>query len=275
MDVRATTEDQMTGTDELLVEARGHLAILTLNRPEKGNALNESLLDSLADALAGLATEESLRCVILKGSGDRFSVGMDLSAMMELTPDQNQQLIGAGGPLRRAIAEIEDFPYPVIAMITGYAAGAACELAISCDLRVGCGLTRMGMPPARLGIVYPPEGIERFVLTVGLPVTRRLFLTARYFEASELYAMGMLDFLCGDELEGFTVELAGEVSALAPLAMRGHKRALRAVARSVAPRMDDSERAEIDELMIHAMSSEDASEGLAAFIAKRQSRFKG
>jgi enoyl-CoA hydratase/carnithine racemase len=264
----------MSGTDELLVEHRGHLAILTMNRPERANALTAGLLDLLADTLASLAADDGVRCVILQGADEKaFSVGMDLTAMVGAPAEDNLRLIGAGGPLRRAIAAVEDFPYPVIAMIRGYAAGAACELAISCDIRVGSGLTRMGMPPAKLGIVYPPEGLQRFIQTLGLAVTRRLFYTARYFEAGELYTMGMLDFLCGDEISGFTIELAEELAELAPLSMKGHKHTLRAIARSIAPELDDVQRAEIDEIMMQAMTSDDSLEGLASFLEKRQSRF--
>lgn len=261
--------------NELIVERQDPIAVVTLNRPDSGNALTEGLLNDLQRALAELASSE-VRCVLIKGAGEKnFSVGMDLTAMSQQTAPENQRLIGPGGPLRLAIAEIEDFPYPVIAMVRGYAAGAACELAVSCDLRVGCAQTLMGMPPAKLGIVYPPEGLERFVQTLGLATARRLFLTARYFQGDELYAMGLLDFLCGEELEGFTMELAREIVRLAPLSMRGHKRALTEIARSIAPRIDDEQREALNELGKTAMNSTDAAEGLSAFLDKRKSTFRG
>jgi len=261
---------------ELLVEERDGFAVLTLNRPERRNALTASVLGLLAIELDRLAEEGATRCVIISGTGDyAFSVGMDLTAMAMATPEENQRLIGPGGPLRRAIASIEEFPYPVIAMVRGYAAGAGCELATACDLRVGCGQVLMGMPPAKLGILYPPEGIERFVRTYGLATARKLFYTARYFETEELYVMGILDFVCGEEIEGFTRELAREIASMAPLSMKGHKAALREVAGEIAAGAEAPERAAINEMVSRAMRSEDASEGLKAFLDKRPPRFKG
>jgi enoyl-CoA hydratase/carnithine racemase len=264
----------LSGNEELLMETEDAVAVLTLNRPDKGNALTVSLLGSLAETLGELAQEGSVRCVVIKGAAEKFSVGMDLDAMMTMTPEEKRKLIGAGGPLRKAAAAIEAFPFQVVAMIRGHAAGAACELAVSCDLRVGCGATRMGMPPARLGIVYPPEGLERFVRTLGLTTTRKLFYTARYYKGPELYVMGMLDFLCEDgELEEFTMKLARELAGNAPLSMKGHKRALRLLAGS-AP-LSDQVKAEIDALGAEAMSSTGAIEGIVAFKEKRPPDFKG
>lgn len=262
----------MSEKDELLIERTGAVALLTLNRQEKGNALTPSLLESLADALAGLEREGSVRCVVLRGAGERFSVGMDLNAMASLPPEENQRLIGAGGPLRWAISAVESFPFPVVAMIRGHAAGAACELSMSCDLRIGCPATRMGMPPAKLGIVYPPEGLERFLRTVGLATTRKLFYTARYFKGPELYAMGMLDFLCEDgELERTTMELSHELANNAPLSMKGHKRAMALLAGTAA--LTDQVKAKIDAMVAEAMRSNDTIEGIVAFKEKRPPDF--
>lgn len=264
----------MAQKEELLVETRDMVAVITLNRPAKGNALTASLLEELARTLASLAAGEAVRCVVLKGAGEKFSVGMDLNAMAECTPPENQKLIGAGGPLRLAIRAIEEFPFPVIAMIRGHAAGAACELATSCDLRAGCGSSRMGMPPARLGIVYPPEGLERFIRTFSLAVARRLFFTARYFEGRELYTLGMLDFFyADDELEPFTMELASRMTRNAPMSMNGHKRSLFLLsARQPVP---TEALAEIQELVTSAIASNDAVEGIRAFQEKRAPDFSG
>lgn len=255
---------------------RDGVAALTLNRPEKGNALTARLLESLAGALEDLERDGGARCVVLRGAGEKaFSVGMDLTAMAVSDPEQNQRLLGAGGPLRRAIDAIEEYPFPVVAMVHGYGIGAGCELAVACDLRVGREASRMGMPPAKLGMVYPPEGIERFARRLGISATARVFLTARNFDGAELHAMGILDFLCGEEIEEFTMELARGMTENAPLSMAGHKRTLRAISRSGAHCLDADRRAAVNDLVAHAMRSEDAKEGLLAFLEKRPPRFTG
>lgn len=263
----------MSDNDNLLLKTADAVAVLILNRPDAGNALTASLLSSLAEKLGELAREGAARCVVLKGAGARFSVGMDLNAMASGTAEENQKLIGAGGPLRLAMQAIDEFPYPVVAMIKKHAAGAACELAMACDLRVGCEGSRMGMPPAKLGIVYPLEGLERFLQTVGLVTTRKLFYTARYFKGPELFNMGMLDFLCADdELEPYTMELARQLAANAPLSMKGHKRILRLLAegKQVSPEV----ASEINARVAEALGGTDAIEGIMAFKEKRPPEFK-
>jgi enoyl-CoA hydratase/carnithine racemase len=260
-------------SDHLLLEIADAVAVLILNRPDDGNALTASLLEALAEKLDQLASQGEARCVVLKGAGKRFSVGMDLNVMASGTAEDNQRLIGPGGPLRGAMQAVEEYPYPVVAMIKGHAAGAACELAVACDLRVGCEGSRMGMPPAKLGIVYPMEGLERFLRTVGLNTTRKLFYTARYFKGPELLRMGMLDFLCtDDELVSYTMEVAGQLAANAPLSMKGHKKILRLLLEGsqVSPEV----AAEINAMVTEAMGSTDAIEGVVAFKQKRPPEFR-
>ncbi len=265
----------MNEEPELLVERRGELALLTINRPHRRNALSSTLLVSLAGALEELSSQGGVRCAILKGAGDKaFSAGMDLSALPEGIPEDVQRQIESKGPLQFGLDAIEDCPFPVIAMIRGYCVGAGCETSMACDLRVGAEGCRMGMPPARLGIVYPPEGLHRFVRNLGMPVTKRVFFTARLFDGREALGMGMLDYLVpGEELEEFTEGLAREIAANAPLSVGGHKRVLRIMDKRVA--LSEEERGEIDAVMGRALASEDAREGLAAFREKRDPVFKG
>jgi len=265
----------MNDEAELLVEREGELAVLTLNRPRRRNALSTTLLVSLAQALNDLAAEGLVRCAILRGSGEKaFSAGMDLSALPEGLPEDIQKQISAKGPLQFGLDTIEDVPFPVIAMIRGYCVGGGCETSMACDLRVGAEGARMGMPPARLGIVYPPEGLHRFIRNLGYPTTKKVFFTARLFEASEAYAMGMLDYLVPDaELDDFTTRLARDIAANAPLSIAGHKRVLRMMTQ-MAP-LAAGERAEVDSLMGRALASKDAMEGILAFREKRDPIFRG
>ncbi len=260
---------------ELLVERVDDIAVLTLNRPHRRNALSSTLLVSLARTLWGLADEDQVRCAIIRGAGDKaFSAGMDLSALPAGIPEDLQKQIETKGPLQLGLDAVEDCPFPVIAMIRGYCIGGGCEASMACDLRVGAEGCRMGMPPARLGIVYPPEGMHRFIRNLGYPTAKKVFLTARFFEAAEAKEMGMLDYLVpGEELEEFTMQLARDIAANAPLAVAGIKRSMR-IMTAMTP-LAEEERNEIAAIMGKALASDDAREGIAAFREKRDPVFKG
>lgn len=265
----------MSNDSELLVKLKDSVAILTLNRPERRNALSTTLLISLAQALKELADNRDVRCVIIRGAGEKaFSAGMDLTAVPEGVPEELKKQIDAKGPLQFGLDAIEEYPFPVIAMIRGFAVGAGCEMTMACDLRIGASNARMGMPPARLGIVYPPEGLRRFIRNLGLPTTKKLFLTARIFDGEEVQSMGLMDYVFGEEeLEERTMGVAEVIAKNAPLSIIGHKRSLFLLTKAEPLRDDD--RGEIDDLMMKALGSEDAQEGLTAFIQKRDPVFKG
>jgi len=260
---------------ELLIEREDSLAVLTINRPQRRNALSSTFLVSLGQALGDLAEQGDVRCAVLCGAGDKaFSAGMDLSALPEGIPSDIQKQIESKGPLQFGLDAIEDVPFPVIAMIRGYCVGAGCETSMACDLRVGAEGCRLGMPPARLGIVYPPQGLHRFLRNLGYPTTKKVFFTARLFEAEEARDMGMLDYLVpGDDLEDFTMQLAREIASNAPLSVAGHKRSLLLLSKMAPLSAEDGE--EINAIMGGALGSEDAREGIAAFREKRDPVFKG
>ena len=149
----------------VLVEKRGRVAVVTLNRPEKRNALSPILLLELAQGLKELAEEDRTRCLVIRGTGDNaFSAGYDIGAIpTDLNPEMMELLKDNPNPLETGLEAVASFPYPVIAMLNGLAVGAGCELAITCDIRIGVEDLRMGMPPAKLGIVYSPSGMQKFI----------------------------------------------------------------------------------------------------------------
>ncbi|OFW58559.1 MAG: hypothetical protein A2W01_11035 [Candidatus Solincola sediminis] len=261
--------------DELLVEVQSRIATITLNRPERRNSLSASLLLSLPEAINELADNGTTRCIVLKGAGDKaFCAGMDLRALSEQMPDELLSQITAKGPLQQAIEAMESCRLPLIAMISGYALGAGLELTLGCDLRVGAEGCIMGMPPVRLGIVYAPEGLARFIRNLGLGQAKKLFLTSRYINGREAYEMGLLHYVMpDDQVEKFTYELAEEIAGRAPLAVGGIKRSLQILTRYSAP--GEAEQAEMNGLIEQAALSSDAREALSAFNEKRKPDFKG
>ena len=159
-------------------------------------------------------------------------------------------------------------------MINGVAFGAGCELAICCDIRIGVNGARMGMPPAKLGIVYPWKGLQRFIQTIGLKSTREIFFTGRVYHGERLKELGLLDHLvAADEIESITAQMVEEIAANAPLAIRGTKRVINLLLQANSP--DESSTVEAESIIEAAFLSEDLKEGQLAFLEKRRPQFKG
>jgi len=261
--------------ENLLVHRKGHVCTLVLNRPKKRNALSPDLLIKLYQTLQELSKDDTIRAVIIRGAGDRaFSSGYDVTAIpTNITPDV-KKLIKDQNPFELALDSIVNYPYPVIAMLNGYAFGGGCDLAVSCDIRVGADDIRMAMVPAKLGMAYAPSGLQRFIRTIGLSTTKEMFFTGRLYDAPRLKEMGLVDYLIPRaELESFTFDLAEEIAGNAPLSLKGIKRILNLVLRS--EKMNEEDQQEADEIIAHAFRSEDLKEGQMAFLEKRKPDFKG
>jgi enoyl-CoA hydratase/carnithine racemase len=265
----------MQQTDQLLTEENDAILTLTLNRPDKRNALTPEMLVQLYHALQRHASEDRIRVVILRGAGDKaFSSGYDIHAIPTGMSPEVQKLLQNKSPFELAVESIVDFPYPVIAMLNGFAFGGACDLAVACDMRIAAEHVQMGMVPARLGMVYFPEGLQRFVRTIGLSHTKEMFFTARRYKTDRLKEMGLVDHvLPRDELTGFTHALAQEIAANAPLSLKGIKRILNLL--SASDRLDAQQQAETKQLVQESLESADLKEGQAAFLEKRRPLFKG
>jgi enoyl-CoA hydratase/carnithine racemase len=207
--------------------------------------------------------------VILTGAGDTFSAGYDIA---DLSPEHLAEEAAdlLTHPFEAAMSALDAVPVPVVAAMGGHAFGGGLELALTCDLRVCSPRARMGMPPARLGVVYSHTGLRRFVDAIGSARTRELFFTARPVNAAEALSWGLVNELTED-VEGRSVALAEEIAALAPLSQRGNKRVLHAL----APGVDRELEAELHALRDAAFRSADFAEGVRAFIAKRQPEWRG
>lgn len=241
----------------------GHLGRIVLNRPEAHNALDVPSIEALGGVLDDWRGRDELRAVVLTGRGRSFCAGASLG-----------DVAGGGfdgiNPLTALCTALDAFPVPVVAGLNGGAYGGGVELALACDFRVGAEGMRAFIPPARLGLHYEPAGIARAVDRLGTQMARRMFLRAETFGADALLAAGFVDELVpADQVEARAAEIAAEIAALAPLAVRGMKRTIREI---VAGNVDhDGAR----ERIAACFGSQDHAEGLAAQKEKRSPRFTG
>jgi enoyl-CoA hydratase len=256
-------------------ERRGNIGIIALNRPARKNALTPQMLAEMEALFKEMAGASDLRCLVLRGSADSgFCSGFDLTMLPDGSDAPLQMVAGADNPLEKAFRAIGDCPQPVIALLQGAAFGAGCELAAACDLRVGTFDLVMGMPPARIGIVYSADGLRRFVSLLGLSRTRELFFTGKSWRGERLLETGLLDHLVApEEIEDFTIELAATIAQNAPIALAGIKRTLKLLADRLA--LDAAARQEADGWVRRSLASEDLTEGKTAMLERRRPRFRG
>ncbi|HET9439901.1 MAG TPA: enoyl-CoA hydratase-related protein [Longimicrobiales bacterium] len=255
--------------ETLLVEVSDDVALITINRPDKRNALNAAVRRELLAAFDQLRTDDNARVIIITGAGDKaFIAGADIAEFAERTPVQ-QRAVMAG---RRIFDEVADFPKPVIAMINGYALGGGCELALACDVRVGSKSAKFGQPEIKLGIIPGGGGTQRLPRLIGSGHAMRLILTGELIPADEAVRIGLLDVLVDDaELQTRTFELARSMAAHSPLTLRLAKSAIRAAEEMPLAAGLAFER----EMFITAFGSNDKREGVAAFLEKRTANFTG
>lgn len=243
------------------------LRLLTLSNPARRNALDDGLVARLEEELARAPGEA--RVLLIRGAGETFCSGYDLGKLGG--PGEGGQL--PDDNLVACLQRLEACPVPTVALVRGAAFGAGFDLAASCDFRVGSEEATFCMPPARLGIVYSPEGLARATRLVGLARAKSLFLTGRRLGAPEALAWGLLDECHpAPEVEARALELCRTLAAQAPLAVAGMKEALRLLARSS---LGEAEQRRLRALRAAAFASEDAREGRAAFLEKRPPRFQG
>jgi enoyl-CoA hydratase/carnithine racemase len=250
------------------------VARLTIANPAKRNALDHAILDAIAATLGELADEGEARCVIVTGSHGMFSAGYEIGEISDGRFQEEAERLVAH-PFTEAIEALELFPYPTLAALPGHTIGGGLELALACDLRVAAEGIRLGMPPAKLGLVYSHTGLRRFLDTIGAARTRELFLLGSYIDAALALQWGLVNRLAPPaELESAALALAGELAGNAPLSQTGNKRVLAALLRAQGALSEEVE-AELIELRRASFASADLREGMLAFAEKRAPRWRG
>jgi len=252
-----------------LDEPAPHVARLTIDNPAKRNALDHAILDAIAETVPRLAA----RCLLITAAGPVFSAGYDIGGLpKDEFAHQAEALVAH--PFHDAIEALEAFPFPSVAALNGHAIGGGLELALSCDLRLASEDAKVGMPPARLGLVYSHTGLRKFVDAIGAVRTRELFYTARNISARRAERWGLVnEVLPAEELEGRSVDYAAQIAALAPLSQRGNKRVLAELLAAEGALDPETER-ELVELREACFRSDDFYEGVNAFAEKRQPQWR-
>jgi len=253
----------------ITVDKRGTIAVLTINRPDKLNALNKTVHAEGVAALDELRKDSSVRVVVITGSGPKsFIAGADISEFAGQTPVTQRDLF-----LERTFFNtIDTFPKPVIAMINGFCLGGGNELALACDIRIASENARFAQPEINLGIMCGGGGTQRLTRLIGEGRAMEMVLTGDMIDAQTALKFGLVTAVHpAEELEARTMELAEKIAEKAPIALQMSKEAVKFASRS---NLDEGLRREVD-LFAICFSTEDKEEGVAAFLEKRKPNFKG
>ena len=254
----------------VLDEPAPNVARLKISNPEKRGALDHEILDTLAEIVGRLEA----RCLIVTGQPPVFSAGYDIGNFDEESFSEQAEALVAH-PFTEAIEALEEYRYPVVAAINGHAIGGGLELAVTCDLRIAVRGAKLGMPPAKIGLIYSHTGLRKFVEVCGIGNTNELFHVGRNVDVQRAYEMGLVNEVVEPaQIDQRAVEVATEIATNAPLSLEGNKRALRAL-RSAALHLDPELEKELVELRESCFFSEDFREGIRSFAEKRPPRWSG
>src|SRR5512132_1811036 len=255
--------------ETILVERRERVAIMTINRPEKRNALNIQTRAEGSAVLEQLGADDDVRVVIITGAGDKaFIAGADIAEFADRTAISQREVM-----LERGLFNAFDtFPKPIIAMVNGYCLGGGCEVALACDIRVASDKASFGQPEINLGIIPGGGGTQRLTRLVGEGKAMEMILTGEIIDAQTAFQIGLANHVVpADQLEAKTMEIAKRIVEKSPIALQLAKEAVKIASRS---NLDEGLRREVD-LFALCFSTEDKNEGVSAFLEKRKAAFKG
>ncbi|MDA0702928.1 MAG: enoyl-CoA hydratase-related protein [Proteobacteria bacterium] len=257
-------------TDSVLCEIKGAMARVTLNRPDKLNALNAGMWRALGEIFSELSEDDSLRCVVLRGQGERaFSPGADIKEFETARADI-EKARAYGALMHGAMGAIGACRHPTVASIRGLCVGGGLELAAMCDLRICGKMSRFGVPINRIGVVMAYPEIAALIDLVGRARTMEILLEGRIYDADQAAAMGLVNRVVpDDEVEAETAATAQRIVEGAPLVNRWHKK--------FAARLRDPNplTPEEQDEGFAAFGTEDFREGYRAFVEKRKPDFQG
>jgi enoyl-CoA hydratase len=255
-------------TVPILTVAQG-CAVVRLNRPRQHNRLEPRDLAVLEEIFARADADQSIRALVLTGTGKSFSSGFHIGALADRLAG-NDDGAEDRDAFERTVDRLEKLRVPTIAALNGSVYGGATDLALACDFRIGVAGMRLLMPAARLGIVYYASGLRRYVTRLGIAAAKKLFLTAQPIEADEMLKIGYLDEIVpAESLMARTKALAAALATNAPLAVAGLKRAINETAAG------DLDRDALAAIRALCSQSEDHAEGVRAWTEKRAPIFVG
>jgi len=254
----------------LLTARDGDVVVLTLNRPDKLNALNAELLGELDVALATLSQDATIACAILTGAGEKaFAAGADIAAMLDMTTEQARSFSEVG---HRVCSRMERAPFPIIGAVNGFALGGGCEIALACDFLYASEKAKLGQPEVNLGIVPGFGGTQRLARRVGIGRARELCYTGDTINAEEALRIGLVNAVCPPgELMNVVTGVAQKIAKKGRVAIAQCKR----VMFSGADVPLDVANALETQTFAMLFGTADRREGMSAFLEKRTASFKG
>lgn len=258
VDITRMEEEQA----KIILQETAGLAIITIHRPQKKNALTANMWNQLSEIAQHVLDNPKNKVVLLRGAGQQFTAGSDIGEFHQMSLDEAEHSFVL---MEKAISTIENLPLPTIGIINGPAMGAGLELALACDLRVGSDKARLGIPVGKLGITLNNKFAKRIVDLVGPSVTKELVYLGRILKAEEAYALGMLNYLVEEsELDRYAIKMGKLVASMSPASLLAVKRSVNECINS-APVLWQGSTPFVDK--------NDFKEGVAAFVEKRPPKF--